>query len=112
MTREQSQHYWTHEHVRIGSELNDPTRFAPRYVQNHMLPDFHTAKPEYDFAGAPELWFYSEDAAKRIFLEPSASNMEKLAADEAKFSNRKTTISFITDERMVYERAEAGKRRA
>src|SRR3546814_4468396 len=55
MTREQSQHYWTHEHVRVGTTLNDPTPYAPRYVQNHTLPDFHAEKHEYDFAGAPEI---------------------------------------------------------
>src|SRR3546814_16850785 len=45
MTREQSQHYWTHEHVRVGTTLNDPTPYAPRYVQNHTLTDFHHEKP-------------------------------------------------------------------
>src|SRR3546814_8023404 len=78
MTREQSQHYWTHEHVRVGTTLNDPTPYAPRYVQNHTLPDFHAEKPEYDFAGAPELWFKSEEAARRMFFERSEEHTSEL----------------------------------
>lgn len=100
MTREQSQHYWTHEHVRVGTTLNDPTPYAPRYVQNHTLPDFHAEKPEYDFAGAPELWFKSEEAARRMFFE--AKNLDLLAEDEAKFSDRSTTVMLVTDEQEVY----------
>jgi hypothetical protein len=111
MTREQSQHYWTHEHVRIGSALNDPTRYAPRYVQNHMVSGYHTANPEFDYAGAPELWFSSKDAAQRMFREMSSESLEKLAEDEAKFSDRKKTISFITDEQSVYSRSASGERK-
>jgi uncharacterized protein (TIGR02118 family) len=102
MTRAESQDYWTNKHVAVGQALNDPTRFAPRYVQNHVLPEFHTASPEHDFAGAPELWFYSEEAAQRLFRE--SDNMDELNADEAKFSDRKSTVALVTDESVVYTR--------
>lgn len=105
MTREQSQHYWTHSHVPVGRKLNDPTPYAPRYVQNHVLPDFHTANPDYDFAGSPVLWFKSEDSAQRMFFE--AKNLDLLAEDEAKFSDRKKTVQLVTDEQEVYARATA-----
>jgi hypothetical protein len=103
MTRAESQDYWTNKHVPIGRALQNPTRFAPRYVQNHVLPDFHTINSEYDFAGAPELWFYSKDAALQLFGE--TDKLEALQADEAKFSNREATIALMTDERPVYSRS-------
>jgi hypothetical protein len=103
MNRAQSQDYWTNKHVAVGMELNRPQRFAPRYVQNHVLPDFHAAKPEYDFAGAPELWFYSKEAALQLFGE--TDKLEELQADEAKFSDRPATVALITDELPVYSRA-------
>src|SRR3546814_19796752 len=96
MTREQSQHYWTHEHVRVGTTLNDPTPYAPRYVQNHTLPDFHAEKPEYDFAGAHDLWFKSEEAARRMFFE--AKNLDLPAADETKFSYRSPQAILVNDD--------------
>ncbi len=102
MNRTQSQRYWTDVHVGVGSRLNDPKPYAPRYRQNHVLADFHTAKPEYDFVGAPELWFKSEDTARRMFVE--AKNMDLLAEDEAKFSDRGRTLAFVTDEQEVFVR--------
>jgi hypothetical protein len=102
MTRAQSQDYWTNKHVAVGMALNKPQRFAPRYVQNHVLPDFHTADPAYDFAGAPELWFYSKEAALQLFGE--TDKLEELQADEAKFSDRPSTVALITDELLVYSR--------
>src|SRR3546814_15384221 len=45
MTREQSQHYWTHEHARVGTPLNEQTPYAPRYVQHHTLPHYHAEPP-------------------------------------------------------------------
>jgi hypothetical protein len=110
MTREQSQQYWTHEHVRIASALNDPTRYAPRYVQNHTLLDYHTVNPEHDFVGAPELWFHSEAAAQKLFREMDGSRMDELVADEAKFSDRKRTVSLITDEHLVYSKNDSNGR--
>jgi hypothetical protein len=105
MTRAQSQDYWTNKHVAIGTALNNPKRFCPRYVQNHTLPDFHTTKPEYDFAGAPELWFYSQEDALKLFAE--VDKLDDLKVDEARFSDRAATVALITDDQPVYSR-EAG----
>jgi hypothetical protein len=102
MTRAQSQDYWQNKHVAIGTALQNPQRFCPRYVQNHTLPDYHNAKPEYDFAGGPELWFYSRDAALKLFGE--TDKLAELQADEAKFSDRASTVALMTDEQAVYSR--------
>jgi hypothetical protein len=102
MTREESQHYWTHDHVRVASALNDPRRYVARYLQNHIVSGYHTADPAYDFAGAPELWFYSEAAAQKLFREMDPERTDALVADEAKFSDRKRTYALITDEQTVY----------
>jgi uncharacterized protein (TIGR02118 family) len=102
ITRAQSQDYWTNKHVAIASALNNPKRFCPRYVQNHTLLDYHNAAPEYDFAGAPELWFYSKEAALELFSE--TDHLVELQADEAKFSNRAATVALMTDEQLVYSR--------
>ena len=104
MNRAQSQDYWTNRHVKIGSALNNPQRFCPRYVQNHTLLDYHNARPEYDFAGCPELWFSSRDAAQQLFSE--TDKLEELRIDEAKFSDRAATLALMTDEQPVYSRAE------
>jgi hypothetical protein len=101
MTRAQSQDYWTNKHVDVGRGLNDPTPYAPRYHQNHTVLDFHTADPAFDFVGAPELWFRSKDAAARMFVE--AKNMDLLAEDEAKFSDRSKNLGFVVEERPLYE---------
>jgi hypothetical protein len=103
MTRAQSQDYWTNKHVAVGSALSNPKRFCPRYVQNHTLPDYHNAKPEYDFAGGPELWFFSKDDALKLFAE--SDKLEELRVDEAKFSDRASTVALITDDTPVYSRA-------
>jgi hypothetical protein len=102
MTRAQSQDYWTNQHVAVGAALNNPKRFCPRYVQNHTLPDYHNATPEYDFAGGPELWFYSKDAALQLFSE--TDRLAELQADEAKFSDRASTVALMTDDQPVYSR--------
>jgi hypothetical protein len=102
MTREQSQHYWTHHHVKVASALNDPKRYVARYLQNHVVSGYHTADPAYDFAGAPELWFYSEAAAQKLFHEMDPERTAALIADEARFSDRKRTYAVITDEQPVY----------
>jgi len=102
-TRAESQYYWTYRHVAIATGLNHPTRFAPRYVQNHVLLDHHTAKPEYDFAGAPELWFYSREAALELFGE--TDRLLELQADEAQFSDRAATVALMTDDQPVYTQA-------
>jgi hypothetical protein len=102
MTRAQSQDYWTNKHVAVGMALNRPQRFCPRYVQNHMLLDYHNVRPEYDFAGGPELWFYSKDAALQLFSE--TDKLDELQADEAKFSDRAATIALMTDDQPVYSR--------
>jgi hypothetical protein len=103
MTRAQSQDYWTNKHVAIGMALNKPHRFCPRYVQNHTLLDYHNPKPEFDFAGAPELWFYSKDAALQLFGE--TDKLDDLRIDEAKFSDRAATVALMTDDQPVYSRA-------
>jgi uncharacterized protein (TIGR02118 family) len=102
MTRAQSQDYWTKKHVPIGSALINPKRFCPRYVQNHTLVDYHNAKPEYDFAGTPELWFYSKEDALKLFSE--TDKLEALRIDEAKFSDRASTVALMTDDQPVYSR--------
>ncbi|MFA5496250.1 MAG: EthD domain-containing protein, partial [Porticoccaceae bacterium] len=104
MSRRESQYYWTNKHIEVGSKLNDPIRYAPRYVQNHVLPEYHATNPAYDFAGCPELWFYSTEAARKLFSETDPVNQDKLVADEVKFSNRQKTLPFVTDEVLVYER--------
>ncbi|KJS06018.1 MAG: hypothetical protein VR73_11050 [Gammaproteobacteria bacterium BRH_c0] len=102
MTREQSQDYWTNRHVDVGARLSDPQRFAPRYVQNHVLADYHTADSRHDFAGCPELWFYSPESAVALFTEPGDENLAKLNEDEAIFSDRSSTVMMVTDEVPVY----------
>jgi hypothetical protein len=102
MTRAQSQDYWANKHVPVGLALNNPKRFCPRYVQNHTLPDYHNAKPEYDFAGGPELWFYSKEDALKLFSE--TDKLGELQADEAKFSDRAATVALMTDDQPVYSR--------
>lgn len=102
MTREESQRYWNVDHVRVGGELMDPQRFAPRYVQNHAYLDYHADDPRYDFAGAPELWFSSEQAAMRLFHE--SGNLAALAEDEAKFSDPAATVPLILDEHEMFVR--------
>jgi hypothetical protein len=103
MTREQSQDYWTNKHVAVGMALNRPQRFCPRYVQNHTLPDYHNADAEYDYAGGPELWFYSKEAALQLFTE--TDKLDDLKLDEAKFSDRAATVALMTDDVPVYSRA-------
>lgn len=104
MSRTQSQDYWTNKHVEVGSRLNNPQQYAPRYVQNHVLEHFHTQNPDYDFTGCPELWFYSKEAALKLFFETDEKNMKELAEDEAKFSDMRKTLSLVTDEVTVYQR--------
>lgn len=102
MTRTESQHYWTHDHVRAGAELTDPRKYAPRYVQNHVLADHHNDNPRLDFAGCPELWFYSRESAVALFTEPGEENMAKLAEDEAVFSDSAKSVALVTDQETVY----------
>lgn len=102
MTRQESQRYWNEEHVRIGGALINPGQYAARYVQNHAYLDYHAGTPEYDFTGAPELWFKSADAAQRMFGE--STNIAELAEDEAKFSIPSKTVSFVTDEHEMFVR--------
>ena len=102
MTREQSQRYWNVEHVAVGGRLMNPRQYAPRYVQNHVWLDHHSADPRLDFAGCPELWFNSPAAAVALFTETGDENREKLAEDEAVFSDRASTLMMVTDEVVVH----------
>ena len=102
MTREQSQRYWNVEHVAVGGRLMNPRQYAPRYVQNHVWPDHHSADPRLDFAGCPELWFHSPESAVALFTEPGPENSARLAEDEAVFSDRASTLMMVTDEVVVH----------
>jgi hypothetical protein len=102
MTRAQAQDYWTNKHVAVGLALRDSKRYAPKYIQNHVRPEFRAPKPECDFAGAPELWFYSREAALSLFTD--TAKLEEFRLDEAKFSDRATTFAVMTDEQCVFAR--------
>ncbi len=71
-TREESQRYWSTDHVVLGDRLGMALKLS-KYVQNHALPDYHAKDPRFDFVGAPELWFNSLDDANSLFTDQERS---------------------------------------
>jgi hypothetical protein len=101
MNREQSQRYWSQEHVKKGADLDLAGKIS-KYVQNRTLLDFHAVDAKYDYAGAPEFWFADMGDANDLFAD--AAKVAELIEDEAKFSDRPTSFTLVVDEVAVYSR--------
>ena len=100
LSRLEALSYYQNEHATLGAKLN--RNRTVRYIQNHVLLDYHNPDSRYDFDGGPEIWFKSMDIAMDLFSDQQA--MAALAEDEAKFVLTDELVHFLTDEECVFEK--------
>lgn len=92
--------YYQDVHAPFGDSETINRGRTVRYIQNHVLLDYHHPDPRYAFDGGPEIWFRSLDTALDLFSDQEA--MATLAEDEARFVIREDLIHFLSDEVSVF----------
>jgi hypothetical protein len=98
MTRDESLKYWNEQHIKVGQGMGTAD-FVARYMQNHFLESSMPIEPEYDFIGAPELWFNTVEDSQGGYKDPS--KVATRAVDENKFSDRAATVSIVAAEKII-----------
>lgn len=100
LSRLEALQYYQGPHAALGATIN--RNRTVRYIQNHVLLDYHHPDSRYAFDGGPEIWFKSMDVAMDLFSDQQA--MATLAEDEAKFVQTDELVHFLTDEQLVFEK--------
>ena len=98
MTRDESLRYWNEQHVKVGQGMGT-ANFVARYIQNHCIESSAPIEAQYDFIGAPELWFDSVEDSRGGYKDVSKNAIREM--DEDKFSDRKTNLTLVTNERII-----------
>lgn len=97
MTVEAFQQHWRTSHADVVAKLPG----LRRYVQSHtLLAGYRKGEPAWD--GIAELWFDSMDALRALRGTPAYAAVE---ADEARFIDRSTMVSIVTDEHVIKDGA-------
>ncbi|KJS08249.1 MAG: hypothetical protein VR73_06340 [Gammaproteobacteria bacterium BRH_c0] len=104
LSRLEALQYYQDVHAPYGDSEAINRGRTVRYIQNHVLLDYHHPDPQLDFDGGPEIWFKSMDIALDLFGDQKA--METLAEDEARFVIRGDLIHFLTDEVVIFDSAD------
>jgi hypothetical protein len=98
MTRDESLRYWNEQHVKVGQGMGT-ANFVARYIQNHFIESSAPIESQYDFIGAPELWFDTVEDSRGGYKDASKNAIRD--RDEDKFSDRKTNLTLVTAERII-----------
>ena len=105
LSREQFSQYWFEQHGPLVKSIPEFMRHVRKYIQYHPATG-HAATgslfgdiPGYD--GVGEIWYDSREAMNASFQEPAY--LEIIKPDELKFIDIAGCLSFIGDERVMFD---------
>ncbi|MGC2222198.1 MAG: EthD domain-containing protein [Methylocella sp.] len=97
-TKEESLKYWNEQHVKVGQGMGTAS-FVARYMQNHFIDSSQPIEAQFDFIGAPELWFDTVEDCRGVYKDASKNAIRDV--DEDKFADRETNTTLATEERLI-----------
>lgn len=107
ITREEFSRYWFEQHGPLVLRTPEFMRHVRKYVQYHLAPGHAAAGSLFgditDYDGVGEIWFDSREAMNAALNEPRY--LEIMRPDELKFIDLDGCLSFIGDERVMFEQA-------
>lgn len=105
MSREEFSRYWFERHGPLVKSVPEFMRHVQKYIQYHPAPGSNAAGSLFgditDYDGVGEIWFDSREAMNAALSEPRY--LEIIKPDEREFIDLEGCLSFIGDERVMYD---------
>ena len=105
LSREEFSRYWFERHGPLVKSIPEFMRHVRKYIQYHPAPGQAAAGSLFgdipDFDGVGEIWYDSREAMNASFQEPRY--LELIKPDELKFIDIEGCLSFIGDERVMFD---------
>jgi uncharacterized protein (TIGR02118 family) len=105
MTRDEFTRYWHDKHAPLVKSVPEFMCHVRKYVQHHSAPGAAEAGSLFgdisDYDGVGEIWFDSRESMDEALNEPVY--LEKIKPDERKFIDLDGCLSFISEERVMYD---------
>ncbi|MGE0858036.1 MAG: EthD domain-containing protein [Gammaproteobacteria bacterium] len=105
LSREEFSRYWFERHAPLVKSVPEFMRHVRKYIQYHPAPGSNAAGSLFgditDYDGVGEIWFDSREAMNAALSEPRY--LEIIKPDEREFIDLDGCLSFIGDERVMYD---------
>lgn len=105
LSHDEFSRYWFERHGPLVKSIPEFMRHVRKYIQYHRAPGQAATGslfgdiPDYD--GVGEIWFDSREAMNEAFREPRY--LEIIKPDELRFIDIEGCLSFIGDERVMFD---------
>ena len=106
ITREEFSRYWFENHAPLVKSVPEFMRHVRKYVQHHPAPGHASAGSLFgdiadDYDGVGEIWFDSREGMNTALTEPRY--LELVKPDEYTFIDMEGCLSFVAEERVMYD---------
>ncbi len=105
ISREEFSRYWFERHAPLVLSTPEFMQHVRKYVQYHPAAGPTAAGSLFgditDYDGVGEIWFDSREAMNAALTEPRY--LEIMRPDELKFIDLEGCLSFVADERVIYD---------
>lgn len=105
ISREEFSRYWHDKHAPLVLSTPEFMQYVRKYVQYHFAPGQAAAGSLFgdisDYDGVGEIWFDSREAMNAALNEPRY--LEIMRPDEHKFIDLEGCLSFVAEERVIYD---------